>query len=383
MNNKDRAYTGKHASRWGAEESCSSVAQSRSNAALYVAHSRRNRKKSRAKYILFVALGVVLALLLSCGAYALWFASQLNSQLASGESGGVEDVLVPAEQGKPFYMLVLGSDSREGSGTSSRADEAGGNQRSDVMILLRVDASNRQVTMVSIPRDMPYRTSDGRLVKINEAYNIGGAAESIKAVSALTGVDISHYAEVHFSELEDIVNTLGGVDVNVDIKLSYKDALTGERVTLQPGWQTLNGQQAQLFARARHEYGTDQDKHRQENVRQLALAIVNKALDKPLPELPGTIIDLAGFVGTDIRTSDIVSFGMQFASGSGKTTFYSASGPSKGDINQESGGLWLCYENPQGWETLMKAVDEGKDPSGLDVESTAIIPSNEEEEGNE
>ena len=48
-------------------------------------------------------------------------------------------------------------------------------------------------------------------------------------MSQLTGVNISHYAEVHFSELQDIVDKLGGVEVNVDIKLSYKDALTGRR----------------------------------------------------------------------------------------------------------------------------------------------------------
>ena len=115
------------------------------------------------------------------------------------------------------------------------------------------------------------------------------------------------------------------------------------------------------------------------------MAIVDKALSKPLPELPGTVLDLAGFVGTDLRTSGIVSLAMQFAGGKGKITFYSATGPSKGDINAESGGLWLCYENPEGWKTLMEVVDAGEDPSGLDVESTAIIPSNEEsqEEGSE
>lgn len=385
MTQEDKAYRGKHVARQ--EPTCSQapIVQSRSNAALYVAKSRRHRKSSMPKRIALTMLAVLAALLVATGAYALWFSSQLNAQLASGESDGVESVLVPAESGKPFYMLVLGSDSREGSGTSGRADESGDNQRSDVMILLRVDLANRQVTMVSVPRDTPYRTSDGRLVKINEAYNIGGVAESIKAVSQLTGVDISHYAEVHFSELENIVDALGGVDVNVDIKLSYKDALTGEKLTLQPGYQTLNGQQAQLFARARHEYGTDQDKHRQENVRQLAMAIVDKALSKPLPELPGTVLDLAGFVGTDLRTSDIVSLAMQFAGSKGKITFYSATGPSKGDINAESGALWLCYENPEGWKALMEAVDAGEDPSGLDVESTAIIPSSEnsQEEGSE
>ena len=98
-----------------------------------------------------------------------------------------------------------------------------------------------------------------------------------------------------------------------------------------------------------------------------------------------TVLDLAGFVGTDLRTSDIVSLAMQFAGSKGKITFYSATGPSKGDITAESGGLWLCYENPEGWKTLMEVVDAGEDPSGLDVESTAIIPSNEEnqEEGSE
>lgn len=227
MTREDKAYRGKHVARQETPCSQAPIAQSRSNAALYVAKSRRHRKGPTPKRIALAVLAVLATLLVAAGAYALWFSSQLNAQLASGESEGVESVLVPAESGKPFYMLVLGSDSREGSGTSGRADESGENQRSDVMILLRVDLANRQVTMVSVPRDTPYRTSDGRLVKINEAYNIGGAAESIKAVSRLTGVDISHYAEVHFSELENIVDALGGVDVNVDIKLSYKDALTG------------------------------------------------------------------------------------------------------------------------------------------------------------
>ncbi len=355
----------------GAVASRGTLPQSRSNSAAYKATARRGRKKG--KRIAQIVGAVLLVLVLAGVGYGIWFANALNSAFSTGEEN-MSDVLTPVNDGEPFYMLVLGSDSREGSGTSSKAAESGDNQRSDVMILLRVDAANKKVTMVSIPRDTPYRTSDGSLVKINEAYNIGGAAESVKAVSQLTGVGISHYAEVHFSELESIVDKLGGVDVNVDIQLSYTDALTGETVTLQPGKQTLNGQQAQLFARARHEYQTDQDKHRQDNVRQLALAIVNKVLEKPLYQMPQALLDVAGFVGTDMRTGDIISLAMAFSGGSGSMTVYSASGPSSGAINEESGGLWLCYENPEGWAKLMKAVDAGEDPSGLDLESTAIIP---------
>lgn len=174
--------------------------------------------------------------------------------------------------------------------------------------------------------------------------------------------------------MQDIVDKLGGVEVNVDIELSYEDALTGETVTLEPGTQVLNGQQAQLFARARHEYQVDQDEHRQDNVRQLALAIMNKVLNEPVYQMPNTILSVAGFVGTDMRTADIISLAMTFAGGSGSMTVYSTSGPSKGDYNEEAGGLWMCYENPEGWATIMKSVDAGENPKGIDVDSTAIIP---------
>lgn len=294
--------------------------------------------------------------------------------MGSEQDASIESVLAPVEAGKPFYMLLLGSDSREGSGTSSREDESGDSQRSDVMILARVDAANRQVTLVSIPRDTRYVLDDGSLVKINEAYNLGGAAASIKAVSAVTGTPINHYAEVHFSEFQELVDKLGGITVDVPIELSYKDALTGETVSLMPGTQTIDGQQAQIFARARHEYGESQEAKRQSSIRQIISAIVEKVLQKPVTELPGTVLDLAESVGTDMHTADIVSLGLAFSGGSGDMEMYSCTGPSNGDFDEAQNGLWLCYENPEGWATLMAAVDAGQDPSGLDVESTAIVP---------
>ena len=365
---------GAHAGARGAAGNAQPPAPSHWNSrAAYIELARKRRRSRLFKRVGLSILAVILVCVFSVGGYALWFSHQLNNALSMGaeQDNAVSSALTPVENGQPFYVLVLGSDSREGSGTSDKAAESGDNQRSDVMILMRVDASN---TMVTVPRDTPYRTSDGQLVKINEAYNIGGAPESIKAVSQLTGVNISHYAEVHFSELQDIVDKLGGVEVNVDIKLSYKDALTGETVTLEPGTQVLNGQQAQLFARARHEYKVDQDKHRQDNVRQLALAIMNKVLSEPVYQMPNTILSVAGFVGTDMRTSDIVSLALAFSDGSGGMTVYSVSGPSQGDFNEEAGGLWLCYENPEGWGAIMSVVDGGGNPKDIDVDSTAIIP---------
>lgn len=322
-------------------------------------------------------LAVLLVAVCATGGYALWYSNALDGALSMGseQDASVDSVLVRPETGKPFYVLLLGSDSREGSGTSKNPDMQGDNQRSDVMILARVDAGKKQVTLVSVPRDTPYTLDGGSVVKINEVYNIEGAAGSIKVVSKLTGVPISHYAEVHFSEFQEIVDKLGGITVDVPIEVSYKDALTGDKVTIKPGVQALNGQQAQIFARARHEYGENQEAKRQSNIRTVLMAIVEKVLEKPLAELPGTVLDLAESVGTDMNTSDILSLALDFSGGSGEMTVYSCTGPSNGDFMEQHNGLWFCYENPEGWANLMAAVDAGEDPGELDVESTAIIPA--------
>lgn len=341
----------------------------------------KKRKRARLfKRVGLCVLAVLLAGVFATGAYALWYSNVLDGALSMGseQDASVNSALVAGEAGKPFYMLLLGSDSREGSGTSKNPAMQGDNERSDVMILARVDAAKRQVTLVSVPRDTPYTLDDGTVVKINEVYNIEGASGSIKAVSKLTGVPISHYAEVHFSEFQQIVDKLGGITVDVPIEVSYKDALTGDQVTIEPGVQTLNGQQAQIFARARHEYGENQEAKRQSNIRAVLMAIVEKVLEKPLTELPGTVLDLAQSVGTDMNTSDIVSLAFGFAGGSNGMTVYNCTGPSNGDFMAQHDGLWLCYENPEGWASLMAVVDAGEDPSGMDVESTAIIPQEQD-----
>lgn len=280
-------------------------------------------------------------------------------------------------------MLVLGSDSREGSGTSNYAPNTGDNERSDVMILLRVDASQKQLTMVSIPRDTPYTFEDGKVDKINETYNRGGAAETIEAVEELTGVDIAHFAEVRFSDLEGMVDALGGVTVDVDTPLSYKDALTGEWVEIPEGEQVLTGQQAQIFARARHEYESDQDMHRQQNVRQLATAMLHSVLEKPIFKIPFTVLNLAEYIGTDLKASDFLYLARSFAGS--ELTLYSCTGPNAGDINPDADDMWLCYENPEGWAELMGAVDKGEDPSGIDVNASANVPvaQDESQEGDQ
>ena len=93
------------------------------------------------------------------------------------------------------------------------------------------------MTLISIPRDTKVEYQ-GETMKINAAHTYGGAAGMVEAVSDLCGVDISHYAEISFDGMVQLVDALGGVEVNVPDKID--DPKAGE-MAIEPGLQTLDG----------------------------------------------------------------------------------------------------------------------------------------------
>ncbi len=319
------------------------------------------------KTLLFLLIVVVVAFFVYTG--------RLDSilSLASGESDAVRGALTSAVAGEPYYVLVLGSDKRDGESTVDRVVGSGEGERTDVMILVRVDAKNNLITMLSIPRDTPVVFDDGHIGKINECYTVGGAAYSIRKVSELTGVPIAHIVEVRISDFEKVVDSLGGITMDVPLDFAVEDADTGEMIYVSAGEQKLNGKQAQAVARARHEYGDDQDANRQSSVRDLAKAVLRETFKRPFYEVPGAVLNVAECVDTDLKTFDLIGLGVAFAGGPG-TTMYSGSGPTIGGPRADADGQWLCYDNPQGWANVMAVVDSGGDPSTVDTNSTAIIP---------
>lgn len=333
------------------------------------------KKKPLWKKILLGIVLLVLALAVTAGAYGAWFFHQLDSELEQADKDAQPEgasVLAPYESGHPYYVLLLGSDSRKG--TSVKKDQVADgvySQRADVMMLVRVDAENRQLAMVSVPRDTRYVYPDGTVAKINDTYN-SGAMATVQAVSELTGVPISYYAAVDFASFEAIIDALGGITVDVPADIKYRDALTGEMLYLEAGEQVLDGQHAQLFARARKEYGEDV---RQSNNRQMIEAMIKAVFNRPVTDIPETVLGAASYLSTNMRSSDLIDTGLSFAFGSGELTFYSCTGPTDGDFDSAYGGTWYCYDNPEGWAKLMAVVDAGEDPSGIDVDNTAIIHS--------
>lgn len=194
--------------------------------------------------------------------------------------------------------------------------------------------------------------------KINAAYAFGGPSEAVKTLSTFAGVPITHYVEVHFEELKDVVNELGGIQVNVPEGF-YSDT---SGLTIDAGEQTLDGDQALAFARERHAVSGG-DFSRAQAQRMIIEAIVKKVLAASPTEIPGTVESLARCVTTDYSVTDLVSLALTFKDKG--LTMYSAACPSY-TLNQD--GISYVGTQYKEWQDMMRRVDAGLDPADTSVE---------------
>ncbi|MCL4448269.1 MAG: LCP family protein [Actinobacteria bacterium] len=163
--------------------------------------------------------------------------------------------LIPQASGKPFNVLLIGSDGQAGlvgpaqPGQSQNNKTAVGGHRADVMMIAHVVPATKQASLLSIPYDFfaPIAGTGGQSNKISDALNSGPGA-LIQTIENDLNIPINHFVEVNFAGLANIVNALGGI--RVDFPYPSKDTMSGLLIP-QAGCQLLNGQQALAMVRSR------------------------------------------------------------------------------------------------------------------------------------
>ena len=177
--------------------SAASRIYSRENVSRYTERSRQRRRgRAIRRGILLGFFGVFIAAVAAAG---MWFSTVL-SRLNDGEiiTADLLNILVDTDVTRePFYMLLLGTDGRPGEET----------YRTDSIILARVDPTQKQVTLISVPRDTKF-TYKGSTVKINSVFSYGGSDDMVEAVNELCGVEISEYAEINFDGMKALVDAV-------------------------------------------------------------------------------------------------------------------------------------------------------------------------------
>ncbi len=135
--------------------------------------------------------------------------------------------------------------------------------------ILYVDIKGNDLTMVLVPRDLYLRDAGYR---INGVYFRNGPDALRGRISALLGVPIDYYAVIKIDIFQDLVNALGGVDINVPYRMYYNDNAGGLHIDFQPGPMHMDGSDAAKFVRYRHTLRGDID--RLDNVKRLAYALL-------------------------------------------------------------------------------------------------------------
>ncbi|MEG0477171.1 MAG: LCP family protein [Raoultibacter sp.] len=335
----------------------------RASSAQYTQQRQQQKRKKRTRIVL-VAAAVLLAVVLGSVGVAFAYYNGISNNLHEGLSDDLKDVLVKSEITKePFYMVLMGTDKsneREASG------DFGESYRSDSLMLARIDPVSKKVTLVSLHRDTLIDMGKNGKQKLNAAYSIGGPAYTVETVSKLAGVPISHYAEINFNGFKDIVDALGGIEVDVPMEIDDADA--GGHVSA--GMQTLNGDQALILCRARHaydEYG-DGDVYRAANQRLVIGAIAKKILSADLATMANTVSAFSQYMTTDLEVTDVVALAQALRGLDTSKDIYSAMEPTTSEYIEGDG--WYEYCNTTAWQAMMKRVNEGLPPTTEDEVDT-------------
>lgn len=220
---------------------------------------------------------------------------------------------------EPFTILVLGVDSEEQNGLNPNAAFNG-----DTLMLITFNPNTLTSTMFSIPRDMyvPIACNNNRYNKINSAAAYGTNCV-INTIKKLTDIDIDYFVKVNFKGVVDLVDSLGGIEVDVekpdfDYDKSHaglmceQDSMRrfGEHlVCIEPGNNVhLNGEQALAYARCRHLYRLSdiaRNKHQQAIIEAIAKKIMKVSNFSDFEKLLDTI---SNNIATNMQTSQILSF---------------------------------------------------------------------------
>ncbi len=211
--------------------------------------------------------------------------------------------LLPRPLDRPVHVLVLGIDRVLDAPKGSPKALDG---RSDTILLLRFDPADQSLKMLSIPRDSRVEIPGVGYKKINDANVVGGVSLATKVVSQTLGdVPIDRYIRVTTDVFVELVDLLGGVDIFVPQDMNYRDQTQNLEIDLKKGWQALNGQQAEQFARFRNSQQGDIGRVQRQQM--LLKAIQRKAVSPLfLPKLPQAIEILQKSMDTNLSNEEII-----------------------------------------------------------------------------
>lgn len=316
-------------------------------------HKRVNRphyleqiQKKRRRRGIGVAVGIVCLVLIIVGAVGSFaYLSSVSGKMGLGDSNA-KSSLAAQPANSPYYVLVVGEFSVPGQEYSGP----------DTIIAARVDETAKQVSLISIPANLQVKLSDGKTRSLSDAQLIGGDAALISAVNEFTGVSISHIVKVDSDGFKKLVDTVGGVTVQVAEEVD--DPKAGD-VFIPAGQQALDGDAALTFVRATN-YVNGAEK-RTKNQALFAAAFGLKVLETDAVHTVSALDRLADNIKTDWGATDVMAVADKLR-GISTSAVYIAQVPGSIAVNTGTGVKTFTVSSTT-WATMLAAFKAGQDPA--------------------
>ncbi|WP_423190002.1 LCP family protein [Alkalibacterium sp. f15] len=266
-------------------------------------HLNNQKKKKKQRIILSILIPLFTIILIGTVYFAKLFATIGNEIDASFAE---IDRQVPIEKvnpiDEPVSFLFLGVDNNE--------DRQLDSTRADSIIYATINPMTHEMNMVSIPRDtfvpIKHKGETIRFDRINAAYAVGQESAMVQTVEEWLDVPIHYYATFNFTAFLDIIDELGGIEMDVPVAISEMDS--NDRmgsINLEKGLQTLNGEEALALARTRK---LDDDVNRGHRQQLIIEAIIKKALNfESLTKYTAIAETVGNNMQTNLRMRDMTA----------------------------------------------------------------------------
>lgn len=197
-------------------------------------------------------------------------------------------------------ILVLGLDVGNGF-------KKGGYERTDTIFVASFDTKDEKASILSIPRDTRVQIPGRGIDKINAAHVYGGPDLTIKTVKELLGVPIHYYVKVNYEGFTQIIDELGGVEINIEQDMRYNDNAQNLHINISKGLQTLNGQKSLEYVRYRDYPNADIGRiaAQQKFISALAKKLLQPGLVFKIPRIAKI---LSNYIETNMSPMEIVKY---------------------------------------------------------------------------
>lgn len=193
-------------------------------------------------------------------------------------------------------IVVMGCDIREGD-----------RGRSDTLFVVMMEPGNKGASLLSIPRDTRVKIDGHGWDKINAAFAYGGHQLTRDTTQQLLGIKLDNYVVIDFQGFKDLVDVIGGVDINVEKRMYYYDPYADFQIDLRPGVQHLDGKTAMQYVRYRDEEG---DIGRIRRQQKFIMAVYKQITSKNIiTRIPGVTKQIMSMIKTDLSVTEMAELG--------------------------------------------------------------------------